>query len=104
VPFSELGEKLASFAPINATGVHLNIVCMHLTHTKEETIPRRYALASTLTIAQLAKELNISRRHVYSLMAQRLIPYTKHGGRVCFRCEAVNHAIERLTVHSSRTK
>jgi excisionase family DNA binding protein len=74
---------------------------MKLPHTQEEAIPRRYELASTLTIAQLAKELNISRRHVYSLVAQYLIPYAKHGGRVRFRRAAVAAAIERLTVHAT---
>jgi excisionase family DNA binding protein len=77
---------------------------MVLTHSQEKTIRRHYELASTLSIAQLARELNVSRRHIYSLMAQRLIPYTKHGRRVCFRREAVNHAIERLTVQTTRIK
>jgi excisionase family DNA binding protein len=74
------------------------------THRQEQAIPRRYEFASALSIAQLARELNISRRHVCGLMARHIIPYSKHGGRVCFRREAVNHAIERVTVHATRNK
>ena len=51
-----------------------------------------------VTIRQMAAGISVSPRHLQSLMARRLIPFVKLGRSVRLDPEAVNRALEKLTV------
>jgi excisionase family DNA binding protein len=51
-----------------------------------------------LTVPQLAKELNCSRRHVINLTNKRLIPHIRLGRCVRYNVDAVQRALTKLEV------
>jgi excisionase family DNA binding protein len=51
-----------------------------------------------LTVPQLAKELNVSQRHIINLTNKRMIPCIRLGRSVRYDSDAVQRALKKLEV------
>lgn len=56
------------------------------------------------TEPEMATLLKVSKRHLLSLRVQRLIPFIKLGKSVRYNPEAVERAIEKLTINEIGAK